>query len=278
MRLLSLSNRSFNAYSQLSSKMNKLSLILRGLAIVCGLVAGGAWLMTDGKLDSLQHALNAEKTAHQSTRGELATSEDHATTLESDLKQARSDLAAQTRQVTRFQNQTYAASREMSRLQTALQETEVRIEQVTSDNERLKREILAVKSAPPPDIDDSEVVRGYKYKIRELEREIRELQNRLSGAPVMATATAPDASAPGTAFRIRAVVAAYRPEAGMLLLNRGLDSGIRRSGEYALHKNGTEVGRIRVTTVENAASVATLLAGSTDTASLRTGDTVLLVQ
>ena len=255
--------------------MKKLPLILRVVAIACGLVAVAAWFATRGKLDGLQQSLNAEQTAHQSTRSELATARDRAARLESDLEQSRTDLAARSEKVTQIQNRYYSASREVTRLQNALAAKENRVAQLTSDNAGLKREILAVRSAPPPDIDDSEVVRGYKNKIRALAREIRDLQDRLSDAPVLAS-TAPAAAA-GSAYRVQAVVAAYRPETGMVLLNRGIDSGIRRTREYALHKNGTEVGRIRVTTVEHSASVATLLSGDRDSTNFRTGDTVVLV-
>lgn len=259
--------------------MNTLSLVLRSLAIAGGLLAGAAWFLTQGKLDEKQQQLTTTQNQLASTRADLASAQDNILTLESDLKTARSDLAVQKQKVTQFQTQYFDATQELTRLQASLESLESQNRRLSSDNENLKKEILAVKSAPPPDVDNSEVVQGYKNRISELEEEIRELQGRLAGAPTTLPASAPaNQAVPGAVFQLTATVAAIQAENGLIVFNRGASAGLQAMREYALHKNGTELGRIRVTALEPDASVGSILAGANFSNQLRTGDTILIVQ
>lgn len=257
--------------------MNKVSLVLRIFAIGGGLTAGAAWFMTQGKLDDMQQQLTNTQNSLNSTRADLASAEDKIISLEGDLKTTRTELAESKRTATQVQNQYFEATREITRLQDNLEDLENANRRLTSDNRNLKDEILAVKSAPPPDIDNSEVVLGYKSKIDDLEREIQELQARLSGAPTTFN-IAGNSNIPSSAFQVSATVAAIEPAAGMIVFNRGLDAGLQRMSEYSLHKNGNELGKIRVTAIEPGASVGAILVGSSILNDLRTGDNIVIVQ
>ena len=83
---------------------------------------------------------------------------------------------------------------------------------------------------------------------------------------------------PSSAFQVPATVAAVQAETGMIVFNKGSNSGLQRMGEYTLHKNGNELGRFRVTAIESAASVGAVLAGASILNDLRIGDTILIVQ
>ncbi len=258
--------------------MNMLSLVLRILGIAGGILAGAAWFITNGALQDKQTLLDTEKTQHKATRSELADVKEKAIHLESDLKLIRIDLAAQKQEVNQFQNQYYEASQEINRLQASLESEQELAERLSMDNHRLKHEILMVKSVPPPDIDNSDEVLGYKRKIEDLEAEIQELQGRLRGAPVMVSTHPTTSAVKATRFQVDAMVAAIKPESGLIVVNRGFDSGLRKMSEYSLLRNGTEVGRFRVTVIDSAMSAGSIHGNGDLSNRLRTGDSIVIVQ
>lgn len=265
--------------------MKILAHLLPGGAILAGIAALAAWVLTNGKLDQKQAQLDTLNNRLASTQADLGDARDQIASLQSDLKVTRQDLAASKQQVTRFQDDFYRASQEVTKLQNNLRQEQAAVETLTSDNDRLKREILAVKSAPPPDIDDSEVVRGYKQKIAEMEAEIRDLQDRLSGAP-MTIADRPSVessridrpTAPSGAGSISAIVAAVRPDEGMVVFDRGYRDGIQRNQEYALLRNGASIGKVRVTALTDSGSVGLFIFSTEGNQRINTGDSVVLAR
>lgn len=284
--------------------MNTFSLILRIAALAGALAAGAGWFLTHGKLGDMSTQLAATNAKLSATTVDLANTRDNLAAVETSLKDARTELAEQKIKVTQSQNQLFASTQEVNRLQTALEAETRKATQLSQDNDLLKREILAVKSAPPPDIDNTEEVIGYKNKIAEMEKEISDLQRRLASAPPasapvfagMASTssggpspanpfpTPAGLSAPATPAgpashgSLSALIAGLSRENGLLVLNRGYAAGIRRDTEYALLKNGEEIGRFRATNVEDGASAGPLLGDLSRLLNLRIGDSVILVQ
>ncbi len=265
--------------------MKILSYLLPGGAILAGFAAIAAWFLTNGKLDQKQSELDALNNRLTSTQADLGDARDQLASLQSDLQVTRQDLAASKQQVTRFQDDYYRATQEVTQLQNALKSEQAAVEKLVSDNDRLRREILAVKSAPPPDIDNSEVVRGYKQKIAEMEQEIRDLQGNLSNTP-MTTASRINLPASGGsqplpasgAGSITANVAAVRPEQGIVVLDRGFRDGVQRNQEYALLHNGNRLGKIRVTALTDSGAVGLFISSTDRDQRINVGDPVVLDQ
>lgn len=273
--------------------MNKLSLFLRGLAVAGGLAAAVVWFLTNGRLDELQGQLNTSQQRLQVSQADLAEARDNIAALSADLTTSRNDLALSKQRATEFQDQYFLAAQEVTRLQNQIQQKETRMARLLQDNEQLQREIVTVRSAPSPERDRTPEIANYQRRIADLESEIRDLQSRLIGAPILASretepppelhrqSSPPNFSSnppPEDGRRISATIAAVRPDRGLLVFDQGLQAGIRPDEEFVVMKNGTEVGRLRVTAINQLGSAGTWIS-STDTGNtLNIGDSIWLIQ
>lgn len=260
--------------------MKLLSLALPGVAVGAALIAVAAWLMTQGKLDQKQSEIELLSKRLETTEIDLADSRDQNAGLTSDLKVTRSDLAEAKQKATENQDLYFRTNQEVSKLQAALKAELESIQNLVADNDRLKLEILAVKSAPPPDLDTSEVVLGYKSKIADMEGEIRELQSRFRGAPLPDPSAGSSLSPRITSIHrlvgISAGVAAVQVDKGMVVFDKGQDAGIQKNRDYSLLKNGTSLGIVRVTTLSDTGSVGLFISSTGFDERLNIGDSVLL--
>lgn len=260
--------------------MKLLSLALPGAAVLAALASIAAWFLTQGKLDQKQDEISVLTNRLTTTETDLADARDQIAGLTSDLKVTRTDLAEAKQKATQNQDLYFQANQEVSKLQTALTSEQETVKTLTSDNDRLKREILAVKSAPPPDIDNSEVVLGYKDKIADMEAEIQDLQSRLRGAPLpnptINRSSTPQITGLNRNQSISAGVAAVQMDKGMVVFNKGMIAGIQKDREYSLLKNGTSLGRVRVTALSDTGSVGLFISSTEFNERINIGDPVLL--
>lgn len=266
--------------------MTKLALVMRGLAIAAGLLAGAAWLFTQGKLEDMQKQLKSTSQHLNQTRADLSEARDESATLHSALNSSRSDLAASKERASAFQDQYYSSTQEISRLENRLQEQAALLEELQSHNEQLKWEMVTVKPAPIPERDQTREILGYQSRVADLEAEIHELQSQLTSRPVKAAHPGHPADTTGEKWpppphaklSIRATIADLRRDRGLVVLDQGGLAGIRPNLEYHLIKNGTEVGRIRVMALNDNGSVGALISSTGVQTSLNIGDSIWLIQ
>lgn len=269
--------------------MNKLSLILRALAVIAGFVAVIAWFTTRGILDEKQVQLNLLNEKLASSESMIAEAEDRIASLAATLEVSGNELSAARESITDFQDRALSSTRKISSLEGKISELEEARFHLQSENERLKEEITTVRSAPPVTDDHSETIRGYKLKIADMEREISDLQSRLSrDTPVAVNRSSshPEVSAEGGTVRredpmpiIRARVAAYRTDQRLLVLERNPALDIRKNEKFHILKNdGTVSGIFHVTVISGSGIAGVMISSTEGGEPFKVGDSVQLIQ
>ncbi|TVP75288.1 MAG: hypothetical protein EA353_14190 [Puniceicoccaceae bacterium] len=161
--------------------MNSLSLILRILAIVAAVIAGGLFFLGQGKLTEKQAALESSQQATAAIRGELAEANDRLSALENELGRERTSLADNKRELENIRSEMYTARQEVSRTQQQLSRARSNVEELENTARRLRSELVTAEQNIASTITEDEIA-GLRARISGLEERNTELTRSLQDA------------------------------------------------------------------------------------------------
>lgn len=157
--------------------MKQVSLVLRIVAIVAGLIAIVGWVLTNGKVSEAKEQLDTTSTELAEVREALAATE----TELAQLKDANSDsntMIAQAKRESAAAKANFAqARREQSELETQLRQARSRLAELERDNEELKRELVDRPTVASASSQNDSLVRELRDNVASLEQKLRDAQS-----------------------------------------------------------------------------------------------------
>lgn len=271
--------------------MNKLSLLLRIVAILAAVAATTLFFMAKGKLAEKDSQLTATKQTLQSTEGELATAKADITQLENRLAAETEALANAKNQLESVRSEMYTARQEVSRTQQQLGQTRAQITELEETTKDLRAELAMAEQRANQAVDSAGKNDELIAKVAALEASNEELQNELELAKSRADMIANSGSQSGsqsqasgmgfqnakalTRLSAETEIQSVSSENGLIVLYADPSLGLAPGQTLRLVRDLQALGSVEVSAVEDSLAVANILPG-TKTGSLQAGSKVQL--
>lgn len=271
--------------------MKAVSMTLRILAIVGAIVAVVAWVLTNGKVATLEDELAQSQDAKESAQSKLSDMEDEVTKLDAKLRTKDSETADEKARSQKLNTQLVQARREVTTLQQENADKKRNIQALKKENSNLKEEIIN-REVDLPEIDADEVA-DLKEQIAELEEEVDSMTEKLAEAEEMAMkakiASGPDEAGdtngaadgsdifapvqPGKKISVLKIDARN----GLIVFGNEAD-GLAKGMEFGVRKDYSRALRVRVSNVTSQYVIGYILPGEAKAKSFNTGDLVEIIQ
>lgn len=277
--------------------MNKLSLILRIIAIVSAVAAGAIFFVSKGKLAEKQGQLETSQAATKATQAELDTANEDIQTLEGRLKNERDNLADTKRKLESVRSELYTAQQEVSRTQGQLSEAKSAISDLEDDAKDLRSELVKTEQLLDAARDKEAEMAQLSDRVAELEETNADLKESLAKAKsptatnkvaggTLATGSANYTSGftpaatqtlPTTSLGPEATIQTVSADNGLIVFVNSPGLGLTPGLEVRLISDYKALGTVKFVQIKEDVAVANILPG-TKTRSLVEGSKVSLMR
>lgn len=281
-------------------------MILRIIAIVAALAAGGLFFVSKGKLAEQKAAADKANQATAAVQAELSSANEKVQGLEGRLKTQLEAVTDAKQKLEGVRSEMYTARQEVSRSQQQLQEAKKSISQLESTTKRLRADLLRTEEGLAAASKEGEIAQ-LNERIAELEKLNTDLSESLEDAKqdvakAMASAAAVSASAPSTGSIARGgayssgfkapapagalpvatlgaetTIQSVSAENGLIVLANNADLGLTLGMEVTLIADREALGKVQFIELTETLAVANILPGA-DARSMSEGATVSLLQ
>jgi peptidoglycan hydrolase CwlO-like protein len=280
--------------------MNRLSLILRILAVVGAVATAAIFFVSKGKLAEKEAALQTAQKTTQATQAELTAANEKIESLESRLNNEREALSNSKRKVESVRSEMYTARQELSRTQQQLAEAKKTINNLENTAQRLRADLVKTERSLVAANKEGEIAQ-FNERIAELEELNADLKESLEDARVRAMTTRSAgtkgklATGPvgfGTGLRSgssealptasvsigpETTIRSISTDKGLIALSNAPDLGLSPGLEVRLVRNLKVIGQIKFIQITDQVAIANILPGS-KTHEMVAGGTVNLLR
>lgn len=281
--------------------MNSLSMILRILAIVAALAAGGIFYVSKGKLAEQQTATQQAEKAIETVKTERDKALEQLDTLKGELKTERGALTDSKRNLESARSEMYTAKQEVSRAQQQLNDSKKNISELDNTAKRLRADLLTAEQGLAAVNKEGEIAQ-LNERVKELENANADLKESLDSAKSMATTRATAQSSvsnngsltTGGAYRSTFTPTQSQPlptaslgaettiqtvsaENGLIALANNAALGLTPGVEVTVIADRKALGKIQIVKITDEVVVANILPGA-KTRSMVKGSTVNLLR
>jgi peptidoglycan hydrolase CwlO-like protein len=259
--------------------MKSLTLALCVIAILGSAASTFFYFQIGKSKEVLQQQVTTTENRASDLQNKLTESAAQSEALQKRLAALDSDLGEAKSKVTTAETRNSQLSRDVSQLRNQITAKEDAEQSLNREIGDLKRELAQAKlnasSATPEEIE------GYKSSIATLQARVNELQagrgNTVAMMPnttVPGTAATPAAEAPSS---LSAEVVSIGNKNAFVVLNVGSDQGVQVNQQFAISRDGSDVAKASVSSVEKNYAIAFVAADSLRGGLLK-GDKAALVQ
>jgi peptidoglycan hydrolase CwlO-like protein len=251
--------------------------ILTIVTIALAAITAGLGFLNRGTLVETKEKLASTETLLTNTKNELAAKTDSLVESEKKVGEltAKNDQAQSEISKLKADNQTKDSK--ISDLETKVADAEGKVEELNSsiatlqqENESLKT--AAVQTSDPASDETNLEMESLKVANSELESKLSAAQGRLAEMEEKLVEKKRLEKLNTLSGRILAVNEAWN----FVVLNLGNNNGISSNTELLVKRGNTQIGRVRITSVEPASSIADIIPGSLGRGlSIQPGDYVI---
>lgn len=283
--------------------MNSLSMILRILAIVAAIAAGGLFFVSKGKLAEQKAAADRANQATAAVQAELATANEQIQDLKGSLKTERDAIADAKQKLVGVRSEMSTARQEVTRSKQQLQDAKRSIADLESSAKRLRADLLQTEEGLAAANKEGEIAQ-LNDRIAELEKANTDLSESLddakqdvaqamaSSAPTSPStgalsrggayssgfkAPAPAAALPVASLGAETTIQTVSADNGLVVLANNAELGLTPGTEVTLIADRKALGKIQVVELTEALVVANILPGAS-AQSMVEGSTVSLLR
>lgn len=282
--------------------MNKVSLILRIVAILAAIVSTALFFMTNGKLREKESQVTSLQQSVATKQSELKSANSEISTLTNDLNAKKKAAAKLQNQIDSLRPELYSAKQEASRTQAQLSQTQNQLAQLENERSQLNTQIAATREQltllqnATPTLSQDEID-ALEQRVAALESQNQNLKDELS--VFEAKAAAMNSSKRGTAgassnatsdyalnlqpavqpatLASEATITKVSSRDGLLVLAADPDLALNAGLELTLVKDLKAIGRVQILEAEGRYALANILPG-TRASKLREGSVVNLLR
>ena len=243
-------------------RMAKITLIL---SIVFGLATAGVGLLNLEKLVVLKKLLSETESKLATTNSSLADSTKNAEGLEKQVAELSEKSATLTSDGEKMKSEIAVEKTKVSDLseQVSMKEAELssqkgRLESQAKDLVDLKERLAAIESTPSLPPEDVEKIGKLEEKNTMLLDQIASLEGRINVLQQRETEKTIKSSLKTLSGRILAVNQSWN----FVVLDIGDKKGVLANTELLVKRGPTAIGRVRITSVEPASSIADIIPAS----------------
>ncbi len=251
--------------------------ILLGVAILFSLVSGFFSLSTKSKLSEAREEAAAAKATANNTAGEVSKAQEELKTLKEQLATTNTAKEAAEGEIATAKATAEKAAADLQAVQAQITSKDTEIEELKAKVAAAPTE-TPVQSGPDPSVLEQQL-KEVQTKLEEqqqiaksLERQSQEATQRASSLEAEQKRRQAGLNAPGLEGTVLAVNGSWN----FVVLNIGDRQGVAPNSTLVVKRGRQMVGRLRVTSVDPATSIADIIPGSGPKgAYVRPGDSVI---
>ena len=211
---------------------------------------------TKAELVTAQTELSSTKNSLQQTTSKLAETEKNKSELSSKNEEVQSEVSKIKAESESKNSQLQELKAKISSGETELEELRSKVASITKENESLKQ---AAATAQPAVVDDTKTRLTEQETLnKKLQEDLQTAESRIKSMQERLTEKTKVERVRGLSGRILAVNEAWN----FVVLNVGDKNGVSSNTELLVKRGNTQIGRVRITSVEPASSIADIVPGS----------------
>ena len=248
---------------------------LLSLALVMLLLSGVLAVLNGTKLKTLRSDANSAVTQKQAMERRQAESDKAMKAREARVAEQTAKLAENDTHVGQAEADLIKTQTEKSDLQSKVQANETQIAELQKHIEELTKTPANPNPGAPSAAELQSQLEDARKQLESAEREksllSEKFQNNVARGPELAVKREPT-------FRgsIRGTVLAFNPAYNFVVLNLGTRNGVEANAEMLVLRDGSVIGKIRISSVEPATAIGDIMSSSLARGvQVQPGDTVI---
>jgi predicted RNase H-like nuclease (RuvC/YqgF family) len=237
--------------------------ILIIVTIALAAITAGLGFLNRGTLVQTRETLATTQGQLETTRSELAAKTASLNDANKKVEEltAKNDLALA--EITKLKADNQTKDSKISDLETKVADADAKVQELNSSIATLQQENESFKTAAVdttgPAADDAQLeIDSLKMANGELESKLKSAQDRIASMEEKLVEKKRIEKLNSLSGRILAVNEAWN----FVVLNLGNNNGISSNTELLVKRGNTQIGRVRITSVEPASSIADIIPGS----------------
>lgn len=250
------------------------TIALAAITALLGFLNRNTLVQTKADLTTTQAEVVATKKTLEETNGKLAESQKSVADWTAKNDTAQADITKLKDEVKAKQDEIEIAKAQMNTKQTEIEMLKGQVADLKTEGEKLIQEITTLKDEPlRANLEESQNrVKELEAVEAQLNTQIASIQTKANDLESKLTEIKRIQKANDLSGRILAVNEAWN----FVVLNVGDKSGVASNTELLVKRGNTRIGRVRITSVEPASSIADIIPGSlVNGLSIQPGDYVV---
>ena len=233
-----------------------LTVVIAAATAFLGFVNRGTLVNTKTELGNTQTELATTKSSLEQTKTQLASSEKAKSEMTTKNTESQSEISKLKADGETKDAQVLELKSKITTHETEIEDLKSKVTTITGENEGLKQTIAANQPAAEDDNKNRQAKQQTLNK--NLQEDFETAESRISSMQERLTEKTKVEKVRNLTGRILAVNEAWN----FVVLNVGDKNGVSSNTELLVKRGNTQIGRVRITSVEPASSIADIVPGS----------------